>query len=145
LPPPASERAPFSPSPSFIPPAPVAYSAPPPPSYTPPPPHLPVQRFALAAASSAAPFSIAPPASPPRASRTEPLLIALAAVLGLLITLHRNGVLASLFVSAGQAAAYERLETTLGGPGFGTPRAVDALDATAPTLAGSTPSSDAKR
>jgi hypothetical protein len=137
LPPPASERAPFSPSPSFIPPAPVAYSA--------PPPSLPVQTFALAAASSAAPFSIAPPASPPRASRTEPLLIALAAVLGLLITLQRNGVLASLFVSAGQAAAYERLETTLGGPGFGTPRAIDALVATAPKLAGSAPSSNAKR
>lgn len=78
-------------------------------------------------------------------SRTEPLLIALVAVLGLVLTLHRNGVLASLCVSAGQAAAYDRLETTLGGPGFGTPRAVDALVGQAPSLAGSTPPSGAKR
>ena len=61
-------------------------------------------------------------------------------MLGLLITLHRNAVLASLFASSGQAAAYERLETTLGGPGFGTPRAIDALVAKTPAPRG-TPSS----
>jgi hypothetical protein len=63
----------------------------------------------------------------------------------LVVTLHRNGVLASLFASAGQAAAYERLETTLGGPGFGTPRAIDALVSKAPALTGSTSPSTAKR
>jgi hypothetical protein len=72
-------------------------------------------------------------------------LIALAAVLGLLITLHRNGVLASLFASAGQAAAFERFETTLGGPGFGTPRAVEALVAKTPTLTGARPSGNTQR
>ncbi len=66
-------------------------------------------------------------------------------MLGLLITLHRNGVVASLFDSAGQAAAYERLETTLGGPGFGTPRAIDALFGKTPTKAGSPSSSNAQR
>jgi hypothetical protein len=66
-------------------------------------------------------------------------------VLGLLITLHRNGVMASLFASAGQAAAYESLETTLGGPGFGTPRAIDALLAKTPVKAGSAPTSSAQR
>jgi hypothetical protein len=152
LPAPASERAPFSPSPSFIPPAPVARSAPPspsytpaPPSYRPPPPSVPAPSFAPPAISLAAPVSIAPPLSPPRASRAEPLLIALVAVLGLLVTLHRNGVLASLFASAGQATAYERLEAALGGPGFGTPRALDALVAKTPALTGSTPPNSAQR
>jgi hypothetical protein len=60
------------------------------------------------------------------------MLIGLAALLGLLVVLQRNGALAALFASAGQAAAYERLESTLGGPGFGTPRAVDALVRKAP-------------
>ena len=111
----------------------------------PPAPSVSPPSFALAAASYAAPVSIAAPLSSSRPSRTGPLLIGLVAVFGLLITLHRNGVLASLFVSAGQGAAYERLETTLGGPGSGTPRAIDALVAKAPALTASTRASDAKR
>jgi hypothetical protein len=72
-----------------------------------------------------------------RGSRAETLLIGLAASLGLLIALHRNGAVAALFTSTGQAAAYNGLEATLGGPGFGTPRAVDALVAKTPALASS--------
>ena len=74
-----------------------------------------------------APLSFASPALPQRASRAEALLIGLVALLGLLVTLHRNGTLAALFASAGQSSAYASLESALGGPGFGTPRAVDAL------------------
>jgi hypothetical protein len=55
------------------------------------------------------------------------VLIAVAAVLGLLVTLHRNGALHALLASAGQESAYQSLEGALGGPGFGTPRAVEAL------------------
>jgi len=55
------------------------------------------------------------------------LLIGLAALLGLLLALQRNGVLAALCGSAGQTATYVSLEAALGGPGFGTVRAVDAL------------------
>jgi hypothetical protein len=62
-----------------------------------------------------------------RPSRREPLLIGLAALLGLIVILHRNGALAEIFASAGQGSAYASLEASLGGPGFGTPRAVDAL------------------
>jgi hypothetical protein len=61
------------------------------------------------------------------ANRTEVLLIGFVALLGLMVTLQRNGVLAAWLASAGQGAAYAGLEASLGGPGFGTPRAVEAL------------------
>jgi hypothetical protein len=64
---------------------------------------------------------------PARANRTETVLIAVAALLGLMVALQRNGALAALFASAGQGAAYASLEAALGGPALGTPRAVDAL------------------
>jgi hypothetical protein len=57
----------------------------------------------------------------------ESVLIGLVAVLGLLVTLHRNGVVHSVLASAGAQSAYASLETALGGPGFGTPAAVEAL------------------
>jgi len=64
---------------------------------------------------------------PLRANRAELVLIGVAALLGLVVTLQRQGALAALFASAGQAAAYSSLEASLGGPGLGTPRAVEAL------------------
>jgi hypothetical protein len=64
---------------------------------------------------------------PPPARRLELALIGAAAVLGLLVILQRNGALAALFASAGQESAYQSLEASLGGPGLGTPRAVEAL------------------
>ena len=53
--------------------------------------------------------------------------IGLVAVLGLLVTLHRNGVLHALLASAGAQSTYASLEAAVGGPGFGTPGAVEAL------------------
>lgn len=70
---------------------------------------------------------VAQPLPLARASRLELVLIGLAAGLGLLVTLQRNGALHSLFASIGQASAYQSLEASLGGPGLGTPRAVEAL------------------
>jgi hypothetical protein len=132
IPPPSpSERAPFAPSPSFIPPAPVSRAP------TPPPPSLaPAVATSLPSAPSPSvappalatfPVAVAAPIAAQRPSRAEPALIGLAVLLGLLVTLYRNGALATLFASAGQSAAYGSLESSLGGPGFGTPRAVDAL------------------
>jgi hypothetical protein len=81
-----------------------------------------------------------PLAAPARASRAEVWLIALVAALGVLVALHRNGALASLLAATGQAASYAKLEAALGGPGFGTVRAVDVLVAKTPAAAGGVPS-----
>lgn len=72
-------------------------------------------------------MAVARPLPPQRANRLELLLIGVAAALGLLLTLQRNGAVYALFAAAGQASAYQSLEASLGGPGLGTPRAVDAL------------------
>jgi hypothetical protein len=63
----------------------------------------------------------------------ETVLIGVVAILGLLVTLHRNGVLHALLAAAGAQSAYTSLETALGGPGFGTPGAVEALVKKAPS------------
>jgi hypothetical protein len=76
--------------------------------------------------------SVPAPPIASRGNRTESLLIALAALLGVLVVLYRNGALADVFASTGQAAAYQKLEASLGGPGSGTPRAVEALAAKTP-------------
>ena len=134
-----SERAPFAHSPSFAPPAVSARAPAPPkppsPSFTPPPPSFapPAPSFAPPALSFTPPrVPLAPPA---RASASAPELglMGVAVLMGLLVTLHRNGVLATLLASAGQTASYAKLEASLGGPGFGTVRAVDALVAKTPT------------
>ncbi len=52
-------------------------------------------------------------------------LLALAAVAGVGITLYRNGVIREAAISVHQEALYARLETALGGPSFGTLRAVE--------------------
>ena len=99
-------------------PAPLG-SAPPPP----PPP-----RAELAPATLSVPPLTAPVVlPPPRANRLELTLIGVAAALGLLLTLNRNGALAALFTAVGQQSTYQSLEASLGGPGSGTPRAVEAL------------------
>jgi hypothetical protein len=82
------------------------------------------------ASVAAPPFT--PSVQPSRPNRAESLLIGLAALLGLVVVLQRNGALAALFASAGQASAYASLETSLGGPSFGTPRFVDVLVARTP-------------
>jgi hypothetical protein len=125
LAPPSSATAPFSHSPSFAPP-PVASGRPagfaPSPSASAPPPS-----FAPPFAPLIAPPAFAAPVPPPRANRVELLLLGVSALLGLLVALERNGALAALSVSAGQSTGYLKLEALLGGPGFGTPRAVEAL------------------
>jgi hypothetical protein len=125
--PPPSEPAPFAPSPSFVPPPPVSARAPSVTPPSPPAPSPPTPSFAPPAGHVADATSFVPPMPPPRASRAESLLLGLAALLGLFVVLHRNGALAVLFASAGQTAAYDSLEAALGGPGSGTPRAVEAL------------------
>jgi hypothetical protein len=83
--------------------------------------------FAPAAVAAIAPLTFAQPTPPERANRLEPTLVALAAALGLIVTLQRSGALASLFASAGQQSTYARIESALGGPAIGTPRGVEAL------------------
>ncbi|HEY5376916.1 MAG TPA: GYF domain-containing protein [Polyangiaceae bacterium] len=53
------------------------------------------------------------------------VLLGLAAVAGLAITLYRNGIVRGAATGVHQEALYERLETALGGPAFGTLRAVE--------------------
>jgi hypothetical protein len=60
--------------------------------------------------------------------------IVLAAIVGLTITLYRNEVLYAGARTVGQEAAYLKLEQALGGPGFGTPRAVAPMAKAAAAL-----------
>ena len=52
------------------------------------------------------------------------VVIALALIAGLGVTLYRNDVVRQAAVSYGQEKAYLKMEAALGGPGFGTPRAI---------------------
>lgn len=141
-PPPPSAR-PTPPPPSVAPPPPSARPTPPPPSVrsappplgsAPPPPPPPKPNLApsapppFSAGAPVLPFSppvvVAPPlVQPSRGSGLETALIAVIALAGLVVTLHRNGVLQA--VGAGSVAT--SIESALGGPGFGTPRAVELL------------------
>jgi hypothetical protein len=77
-------------------------------------------------------MSASTPGLPERTGRVELLLIAAATLVGLLVTLHRDGALHALMAGMGAERAYAGLEASLGGPGFGTPRAVAALAAKTP-------------
>lgn len=68
-----------------------------------------------------------PPFRPQSSSRGARWLVGLALVAGLLVTLHRNDVLRDAARAMGQSAAYQKLESAFGGPGFGTLRAVEEL------------------
>jgi hypothetical protein len=131
-------------------PAPIGSSLPRP-TRPPPPGSIPVPagamrsqpppsaRAAVPASFAPAPSSFVPPVATPfaprtRTSRVEVALIGLAMVAGLGVSLHRNGTLQSTLASAGQTATYENLEKSLGGPGFGTPRAVEVLVAKTPAV-----------
>ncbi len=78
-------------------------------------------------------------AAAPRArdtGRAQHLMLALSVVAGLMVTLYRNDVLLDAARSAGREGVYQRIETALGGPGFGTPRSIEKLgvsSAPAPT------------
>ncbi|WP_437486833.1 DUF4339 domain-containing protein [Sorangium sp. So ce1014] len=69
-------------------------------------------------------------AAAPRArdtGRAQHLMLALSVVAGLMVTLYRNDVLLDAARSAGREGVYQRIETALGGPGFGTPRSIEKL------------------
>ncbi|WP_437815283.1 DUF4339 domain-containing protein [Sorangium sp. So ce1078] len=72
------------------------------------------------------------PEAAPRArdaGRAQRLMLALSVVAGLMVTLYRNDVLLDAARSAGREGVYQRVETALGGPGFGTPRSIEKLAA----------------
>jgi hypothetical protein len=136
-PPPSARRAPTPPPPPVqsAPPPPPVQSAPPQAwSSAPPPPPRP-SAGPPALGSAPPPLSNPPPVpiiaplpvprtvAPARGSRLESVLIGLVVLLGLVVTLHRNGVLQG---ALGEKT-YASVEAALGGPGFGTPRAVEAL------------------
>jgi len=84
----------------------------------------------LYAESSTAP-SVADIRMAPRSRSGGTFVIVLALAAGAAVTLYRNAVVHAAAQSMGQEKSYLELETALGGPAFGTPRAVDRMtDAT---------------
>ncbi|WP_437549626.1 DUF4339 domain-containing protein [Sorangium sp. So ce367] len=63
--------------------------------------------------------------------RAQRLTLALSVVAGLVVTLYRNDVLLDAARSSGHQGVYLKVETALGGPGFGTPRSIEKLDVSA--------------
>jgi hypothetical protein len=114
------------------------------PSHRPAPSFQPTQSFQPAPVAAAWPGSAAPsPSVRPGPESFRPMVvshrpapapsgggaagrfvIALALIAGVGVTLYRNDVLRQAALSAGQEKAYLKIEAALGGPGFGTPRAV---------------------
>jgi hypothetical protein len=68
--------------------------------------------------------SHAPPRSPARAGVGR-LLIGAALIAGVAISLYRNGLVHDAALAMHQEALYDRLEAALGGPAFGTLRALE--------------------
>jgi hypothetical protein len=111
--------------------------------------------IALAPVRSVAPLGSVRPlvvSQAPRAVRQGGgfgrFLLGLATVAGVGITLYRNGIVREAATSVHQEALYARLETALGGPSFGTLRAVEQSTseqaaAFAPSSVTDSPSSDA--
>jgi hypothetical protein len=154
LPPPSLTRPPIPSS------RPAAASSLPPPSLTRPP--IPSSRpastqpaafaatFPSSTPSSGTPFALSPSYAPPASGSVRPQMVSpvpyaypkptnfmpivLAAVAGLVITLYRNDMLIAGARTVGQEATYLKLESALGGPGFGTPRAVEPMAKAAAAL-----------
>ncbi|WP_437735092.1 DUF4339 domain-containing protein [Sorangium sp. So ce1335] len=59
--------------------------------------------------------------------RAQRVTVALSIVAGLTLTLYRNDVLLDAARSAGRENEYQRIESVIGGPGFGTPRSLEKL------------------
>lgn len=125
-PPPPSSRA-AAPAPMTSWPPAAAWSDPPPPA------RAGVSGLAPTLAAST-PFTapLAPPLgvfedTAPRARRSGgsgAWVVVLSVVVGLAVTLYRNDVVHAAASSVGQTGTFLKLESALGGPGFGTPRAV---------------------
>jgi hypothetical protein len=140
-PPPLSQRP--------LPPAPAARhnSLPPQPpqSWVDPRPVASVSPFAATAqAQPLSPYAVASPAPSvadigmaPRARSGGTFVIALALAAGAAVTLYRNAVVHAAAQSMGQETSYLQLETALGGPSFGTPRAVERMTEATRSLIGS--------
>jgi hypothetical protein len=75
---------------------------------------------------SSAPVTFTLPA-PAQAPRAGLWLLRLALAAGLVVTVYRNDLITSVARSAHQEAAFDQLEQRIGGPGFGTVRAVETL------------------
>jgi hypothetical protein len=130
-PPPLSQRP--------LPPAPAARHASlapqPPQSWVDPRPVASVSPFAATAqAQPFSPYAVASTAPSvadigmrPRARSGGTFVIVLALAAGAAVTLYRNAVVHAAAQSMGQEASYLQLESALGGPSFGTPRAVDRM------------------
>ncbi|HEX9621530.1 MAG TPA: hypothetical protein VF989_15405 [Polyangiaceae bacterium] len=101
------------------------------PSYAPDP--MPLPSFAPTATST---HSLG---AGPGSSRFGTALLVFAGLFGLGVTLYRNDWLLELARSAGQEGAYTELESAIGSPGFGTPRAVAALNPIAESLSSPAP------
>jgi hypothetical protein len=130
----------------------------------PPPVRAPVSGFAPTVAAGSTPFTapLAPPlgvfedtAPRARSGGSGGWVVVLSVVVGLAVTLYRNDVVHAAAISMGQTGTFLKLESALGGPGFGTPRAVEKMMtrskveaepvaapiATTPTPASTTPES----
>lgn len=128
-PPPPSSRA-AAPAPMTSWPPAAAWSDPPPPA------RAGVSGLAPTLAAST-PFTapLAPPLgvfedTAPRARRASgsgAWVVVLSVVVGLAVTLYRNDVVHAAASSVGQTGTFLKLESALGGPGFGTPRAVEMM------------------
>ncbi len=114
-------------------------SAPPPPSARPVinPLASPVPSFV----PPSAPLSTAPFARTQYSQRSSGggWLVVVALAAGAAVTLYRNDLVHAAARSVGSEAKYLELEKALGGPSFGTPRAVEQMAAAAAALTSETP------
>jgi hypothetical protein len=119
--PPASSRAPAAASPSAWPPAAAWDGAAP----SPVAPTVSAAQFPLYSDQAAQGAIDTDVRRPGRGRGTWLVVVALAA--GAAVTLYRNAMVHAAAKSIGQERSYLNLELALGGPGFGTPRAVEKM------------------
>ncbi|WP_437571665.1 DUF4339 domain-containing protein [Sorangium sp. So ce542] len=96
-----------------------------------PPPGMPDLRAPLLMTQPAEAVEAPPRPRARDTGRAQRLMLALSVVTGLMMTLYRNDVLLDAARSAGREGVYQKIETALGGPGFGTPRSIEPLRAPA--------------
>jgi hypothetical protein len=75
----------------------------------------------------------------PRNSGGGSWLILLSLAAGAAVTLYRNDLVHGAMRSIGQEGSYVKLETALGGPSFGTPRAVEQMAAATAAITAAAP------